>query len=219
YRYLETDVHATRDDVLVASNDPMLERVVGFAALINNFTYDELRSTRIAGREPLPTLDELLTTWPEVRFNIDAKSSTAVAPLAATITRQRAWNRVCVASFSPRHLSQLRRLLGRRVATAYSALGAAALRLLPVRTLRTVALGSFAQAAQVPVRRGRLEIVTPAFIDNAHHLGKQVHVWTIDEPAEIERLLDLGVDAIMTDRIDVLRDVYQARGIWRDASP
>ncbi len=73
-------------------------------------------------------------------------------------------------------------------------------------------VGHVGQAAQVPVRRGRLEIVTAGFVEHAHELGKQVHVWTIDEPPEMNRLLDLGVDAIMADRLDVLREVYQARG-------
>ncbi len=218
YRYVETDVHATRDGVLVAFHDPTLERLTGSAGPIRDLTYDDLRHTLIAGREPIPTLDELLTTWPDLRLNIDAKAAGAIAPLAATIARHRAWERVCVASFSPRHLRVLRRLLGPQVATAYSAVGVVALRLLPASRLRALALGGFAQAAQVPVRHGRLDIVTPAFIDRAHQLGKHVHVWTIDDPQEIIRLLDLGADAIITDRIDVLRDVYQARGIWWEAT-
>lgn len=218
YRYVETDVQATRDGVLVAFHDPRLDRVTGSPGLIRDFTYDDLRHTLIAGREPIPTLDDVLATWPELRLNIDAKSAGAIAPLAATIARHRAWERICVASFSPRHLRTLRRVVGPRVATAYSAIGVAALRLLPAHRLRALALGGFAQAAQVPVRHGRFDIVTPAFIDRAHLLGKQVHVWTIDDPGEVARLLDLGVDGIITDRIDLVREVYQARGIWREAT-
>ncbi len=218
YRYVETDVHATRDGVVVAFHDSTLDRMTGSPGVIRNLTYDDLRHTRIGGREPIPTLDELLTSWPHLRLNIDAKAATAVAPLAAAIVRHRAWDRVCVASFSPRHLRALRRLLGPRVATAYSSIGVAGLRLLPAHRLRTLALGSFAQAAQVPVRHRLLDIVTPAFIDRAHQLGKQVHVWTIDDPAEITRLLDMGVDAIISDRIDLLREVFSARGIWQETA-
>ena len=216
YRYVETDVQATRDGVLVAFHDATLARVTGTVGRIRDLEYDDLRQALIAGREPIPTLDLVLATWPQLRVNIDAKTATAVAPLAATIARHRAWDRVCVASFSPRHLREMRRLLGPRVATAYSAVGVAALRLLPAHRLRAQALGRFAQAAQVPVRHGHLRIVTPTFIDSAHRLGKQVHVWTVDSADEIVRLLDMGVDAIMTDRIDVLRTTYQSRGIWRE---
>jgi glycerophosphoryl diester phosphodiesterase len=69
-------------------------------------------------------------------------------------------------------------------------------------------------AAQVPVRYGRLRIITPGFVRYCHRIGLQVHVWTIDDPGEMHDLLDLGVDGIMTDRIEVLRDVYTARGHW-----
>ena len=71
-------------------------------------------------------------------------------------------------------------------------------------------------AAQVPVGQGRVTIVEPGFVARAHRLGVQVHVWTIDDPAEMERLLDLGVDGIMTDRADVLREVLVERGEWAD---
>ena len=71
-----------------------------------------------------------------------------------------------------------------------------------------------AAAAQVPTRQGRLPLVTPAFIEGAHRAGVEVHVWTIDDPAEMRSLLDLGVDGIMTDRPAVLRDVLRSRGAW-----
>ncbi len=215
YTHVETDVHATKDGVLVAFHDPTLTRMTDTDGIIEELTYAELSRARIGGREPIPRLEELLTSWPRLRLNIDAKSPRAVHLLARAIAEHQAWDRVCVASFSPRALRLLRRLLGPRVATAYSPVGVAALLVLPTRLLRARALGSVGQAAQVPVRRGRLEIVTPRFLDRAHVLGKQVHVWTINAPEEMSRLLDLGVDGIITDRIVALRDVYQARGIWR----
>jgi glycerophosphoryl diester phosphodiesterase len=216
YQYVETDVHATRDGVLVAFHDPTLERTTDAEGLISDLTYADLAAVKIAGREAIPRLSDLFEAWPDLRINIDAKSAASVEPLARAIEEHRAWDRICVASFSPLHLHRLRRLLGPRVATSYSALGASALRLLPSHVVRRLAVGRVAQSAQVPVRRGRFEVVTPAFIDHAHALGKHVHVWTINDPAEMHRLLDLGVDGIVTDRIDTLRDVYAARGIWAD---
>jgi glycerophosphoryl diester phosphodiesterase len=217
YRYVETDVHATRDGVLVAFHDPTLERTTDAEGLISDLTYEQLSSVKVAGREAIPRISDLFETWPELRINIDAKSAASVALLARAVEQHRAWDRVCVASFSPLHLRLLRRLLGPRVATSYSALGAAALRLLPTAFLRRVALAHVGQAAQVPVRRGRFEVVTPGFIEAAHELGKHVHVWTVNEPGEMHRLLDLGVDGLVTDRIDALRDVYRERGIWTDS--
>ncbi len=215
YTYVETDVHATRDQVLVAFHDSTLTRTTGTHGVISELTYAELDQVRIGGSEPIPRLGDLLSAWPDLRVNIDAKSPASVSLLAAAIDAHQAWDRVCVASFSPWHLHRLRSLLGPRIATAYSAIGVAAMTALPTARLRRLVLGHVGQAAQVPVRRGPIEVVTSAFLERSHELGKQVHVWTINEQAEMHRLLELGVDGLVTDRIDVLRDVYRSRGLWR----
>jgi glycerophosphoryl diester phosphodiesterase len=214
YTYIETDVHATRDGVLIAFHDPTLERTTDAEGVISDLTYPELAKVKIGGTEPIPRFRDLLDSWPDLRINIDAKSPASVPLLVRTIDEHRAWDRVCVASFSPWYLRQLRRLLDPRVATASSALGVAAMMVLPTASLRRHVLGQAGQAAQVPVRRGPIVVVSSSFLDRAHELGKQVHAWTINEPAEMHRLLDLGVDALVTDEIDTLRDVYLARGIW-----
>lgn len=216
YRYIETDVHATSDGALLAFHDATLDRATDGTGAIASLPLSELRSVKIGGKEPIPSLDEVLNSWPNLRVNIDAKSDACIGPLAAAIDAHHAWQRVCVASFSPVRIRALRARLDPRVPTAYAAPAVAALRLLPTAAARRLVLGRRAQAAQVPVRRGPLEIITADFVSRAHELGKHVHVWTIDAPEEIHRLLDLGVDAIMTDRIDVLRDVYRERGIWRE---
>jgi glycerophosphoryl diester phosphodiesterase len=215
YRYVETDVHATSDGHVLAFHDPTLERVTNQIGHISELPYAEVSRALIGGREALPLLHDVLSSWPELRLNIDAKSAGAIEPLARVISEHRAWDRVCVASFSPVRLHRLRTALGPKVASSYSALGVAALRLLPV-ALHPRTAGRVGHAAQVPVRHGRIEIVTASFVERAHDVGKHVHVWTIDAPEEMRRLLDLGVDGIMTDRIDLLRDVYVARGLWRD---
>ena len=218
YRHLETDVHASQDGRLVAFHDATLDRLTDGTGVISDLSYDEIARARIGGREPIPLLSDLLTAWPDAKVNIDAKSNWAIEPLARCIDEHRAWNRVCVATFSAPRLRRIRARLDPRVATAYSALGVAGLRVLPLRHLRAV-VAARGLAAQVPPRRGRFEVVTRAFVDRAHELGKQVHVWTIDAPDEMHRLLDLSVDAIMTDRTDLLRDVFAARGIWRESRP
>jgi glycerophosphoryl diester phosphodiesterase len=214
YRYLETDVNVTSDGVLVAFHDTTLHRLTGHPASVSELSYAELANVRVGGSEPIPRFDELLSTWPDVRLNIDAKSPASVPLLAAAIRAHRAWDRVCVGSFSATSLYRTRRLLTERVPTSFSAPGAATLRLLPGRPLQRVLLRN-GVAAQVPVRNRGINVITPHFVDRAHELGKHVHVWTIDKADEITRLLDLGVDGIFTNRIDVLREVFMARGIWR----
>lgn len=217
FGYVETDVHATADGVVVAFHDDTLDRVTGGAGRVADLPYDVVRRALIGGREPVPMLAEILSSWPELKVNIDCKSAAAIEPLATVIEDQRAADRVCVASFSARRLHRLRARLGPRVATSHSPAGVAALRLFPGRPVRRAFAGRHAQAAQVPVRAGRLRLVTPGFVFRAHELGCQVHVWTVDEPAEMHALLDLGVDGLISDRPDLLRTVCRVRGCWPES--
>ncbi len=215
YRYLETDVHATADGVLVAFHDRELSRVTDRSGLIGELSWAEVSEARIHGTEPIPRFDDLLTAFPVARFNIDAKSPAAVRLLASTITEHDAAARVCVSSFGFRRVHALRRQLGRSVASAASPVGVAVNRFTPWLTR---ALNSPAPVLQLPVRqlvRGRMvEVVTPRLIQAAHRAGKRVQVWTVDDPAEMQRLIELGADGIFTDRIDLLKEVLQARGMW-----
>jgi glycerophosphoryl diester phosphodiesterase len=214
YRYLETDVHATRDGVAVVFHDATLDRMLGRPGRVGGLTWADLATLRVRGAAAVPRLDEVLHAWPGVRFNIDVKSGAGVAATLAALAGTNAYERVLLASFSDARLARLRRQVGPRVATSIGTREAAALwasaRL--AHRPRTPAAGVV--AAQVPLRQGRLRVVTPRFVEHAHRAGLQVHVWTIDDAAEMNHLLDLGVDGIMTDRIDLLREVYIARGLW-----
>lgn len=207
YRYLETDVQVTADGTLMAFHDDDLTRTCDIAARISELPHAVVAEARVAGSDPIPTLDEVLETFPDVRFNIDCKSDAAVAPLAHAVARHGALDRVCLASFSDRRVARLRRQLGAGLCTS-AGMGELA-------GLWSVGWLRGADAAQVPVRRGWLTVVTPRFVDRCHRRGVAVHVWTIDDAGEMERLLDLGVDGIMTDRPEVLRAVLVARGGWR----
>ena len=215
YRYLETDVHATADGVLVAFHDDVLDRVTDQTGPMARLPYAEVARARIGGRDPIPRLSELLTAFPEARFNIDAKSDTAVDLLAAAIAEHEAYERVCVTSFSVARLHRLRRRLGPRVASAASSAGVAVNRFVPWLTW---ALNSAAPVLQLPVAypmRGRtVTVLTPSLVRAVHRAGKRVQVWTVDDPETMDRLIALGVDGIFTDRIDVLKDVLLQRGLW-----
>lgn len=211
YRHVETDARLTADGVAVAFHDDDLTRLAGRPARISGLTWKELSTVRIGG-EPVPRLDDLLGTLPTLRFNIDPKHDAVVDAVVDAVRRTGALDRVAVAAFSGRRLRRVRRLLGPRLCTALSPAGIAGLRLtsIGVRTRRPAA-----PIVQVPVRGpGRVPIVDTRLVTTAHRLGLQVHVWTVDDPAEMHRLLDLGVDGLMTDRPVVLRDVLRSRGEW-----
>ncbi|HSP29160.1 MAG TPA: glycerophosphodiester phosphodiesterase [Ilumatobacteraceae bacterium] len=219
YRYLETDVHLSADGVLMAFHDPDLSRTCGVDGTIAEMTADELADVRVDGRATIPLMSELLERFPEVRFNIDCKSDAAVGPLAALLRRYEAIDRVCLGAFSHARLSKLRTLLGTDLLSCASPKEVAMLRLAGRIT------GPAERVAQVPVRYGApsgprgVTVVTDRFVHNAHRSGVPVHVWTIDDPTEMHRLLDLGVDGIMTDHPEVLRDVLIERGEWHEGAP
>jgi glycerophosphoryl diester phosphodiesterase len=175
---------------------------------ISELPWSEVRTAMVGGKAPIPSLEELLGALPEARVNIDCKAKDTVDALVAAIKRTDALDRVCLASFSDRRLKRLRAALP----DACTALGPQPLALLRYGLLRR----SPAQAAQVPVKEGPLTVTNAKLVERAHRLGVQVHVWTIDEPAEMNRLLDLGVDGIMTDKPAVLKQVLTDRGEWHD---
>ncbi|MEU0672730.1 glycerophosphodiester phosphodiesterase [Streptomyces sp. NPDC006172] len=212
YRYMETDVHATRDGRLVAFHDATLDRVTDGAGRIADLPWTEVRHARVGGTEPVPLFEELLEAFPEVRWNVDLKAEPALRPLLDLVARAEAWDRVCVGSFSEARVVRAQRLAGPRLATSYGTRGVLGLRLRSWGV--PAALRRSAVAAQVPEARSGIPVVDRRFVRAAHARGLQVHVWTVNEPDRMHRLLDLGVDGIMTDHIDTLREVMQERGVW-----
>ncbi|MFC6713613.1 glycerophosphodiester phosphodiesterase [Branchiibius cervicis] len=213
YRYVETDVHATADGVLVAFHDDTLDRVSDGSGAINALPWSAVRQARIGGTEPIPTLAELFETWPDLRVNIDCKAGTAIEPLAAAIERHRAHDRVCVAAFSDRRRRAVLSRLSRRVVTSAGQAVIAGSKLLRWTPLRHRPFGGV-DILQIPEWHGRLRILTPALLTRAHAAGVKVHVWTVNDEATMHRLLDEGVDGILTDRADLLKQVLTERGEW-----
>lgn len=207
YTYLETDVHATSDGVLVAFHDPDLSRTCGRPGTISSLRSDEVREARVDGREPIPLFEELVGSFPDARFNIDCKADSAVEPLVAALRRLDCLDRVCIGGFSDRRLRKIRRALGEGACTSFGPAQITAL-------LAGAKVPWGGEAAQVPVARGPVTVVRQRMVGLAHRRGYHVHVWTIDDAAEMHRLLDLGVDGIMTDRPQRLKDVLVERGAW-----
>ena len=211
YRYVETDVHRTADGVLVAFHDDCLDRVTDRTGKIAELPWSEVAKARLARGEGVPLFEDLLGTWPDLRVNVDAKADGAVEPLAAVLERTGSVDRVCAGSFSGRRTALLRARLGPRLCTSLGPWGTVRLRLASL-ALPTGSLP--AACAQVPVRQGPVPVVDRRFVAAAHRRALQVHVWTIDDRVEMERLLDLGVDGLMTDRPSALKEVLTSRGAW-----
>jgi glycerophosphoryl diester phosphodiesterase len=230
FRYLETDAHCTRDGVLVAFHDERLDRITDRTGAIAelsvaeveaadagfSFSPDGARTFPFRGRGiRVPRLEEILTRWRDTRVNIDPKSDACEEPLVALLERLGAWERVCIGSFSDRRLGRIRALARGKACTS---MGPRAVGLARLASLSGVMPRLRADCVQIPPRRGPVRLVTERFVLAAHRAGLQVHVWTIDDAVAINHLLDLGVDGIMSDRLDVLREVFNRRGLPLDGS-
>jgi len=225
YWYVETDAHVTRDGVVVAFHDERLDRVTDRTGAIAElaiadveaadagyaFSLDGGSSFPFRGRGiRVPRLEEILVRWPAARVNIDPKADACVGPLADLLDRIGAWDRVCVGSFSDRRLRRIRTRAGGRACTS---MGPRAVALARLAAISGVIPRLGADCIQVPIRQGPVPIVTKRFVDAAHRARLAVHVWTINDEATINELLDLGVDGVMTDRVRLLRDVFARRGL------
>ncbi|ATE54820.1 glycerophosphodiester phosphodiesterase [Actinosynnema pretiosum] len=212
FSYLETDVHTTSDGVVVVHHDSTLDRTTDGTGVVSQLPWARVREARVGGREPVVRLEELMEELPGAFLNIDVKSDAAVAPVVELLRRTGALGRVCLASFSDARLARLRRLLGPELLTSMGPRSVAAL----WAGCRLPGLAAAARGviAQVPVNQGRLTVVDARFVRAAHRRGGEVHVWTVDEADEMRRLLDLGVDGLVSDRPDVLREVLRERGAW-----
>ncbi len=212
FTHLETDVHVTADGVAIAFHDESLDRVTDREGTVADLPWSEVRRARVSGTDEIMRLDDLLAAFPDTRVNLDPKHDAAVEPLADALRATDAVERVCVCSFDDARTEQVRSIVGRDLCVGA---GPRTIAALVLRSFRLPARVQQVHVAQVPLKHGRVPIVRRGFVDAAHRLGIHVHVWTIDERSEMERLLDLGVDGLMTDRPETLRDVFADRGLWR----
>jgi glycerophosphoryl diester phosphodiesterase len=214
YRYLETDVHTTADGRLVAFHDSQLGRLTDASGPINEHTWAELADVRVGGSDPILLLEELVSEFRGTNFNIDLKDEGSVTLLPPLLAKLGAEPRVCVASFSTSRLRRFRALAPHvltattPVEVAWYAFGFG---------LRRRPWGAGA-VLQVPAKTfsGRIDVVRSDVVRAAHAAGRAVHVWTIDERGEMERLIDLGVDGIITNEIGILKQVLTERGLWEE---
>lgn len=211
---LETDIHSTADGVLVAIHDDTVNRTTDGSGQVQDFTLAELKKldagyrwTPDGGKTfpfrgqgiTIPTLAELFEAFPHLWINVDVKqeSPSIIAPFVELIHQYNLAQNICVGSFSDKNVAEFRRLMPD---VARSGSPKEVRRLLALHKLRLGWLyWGAADAFQIPEEHGRLRIVTPRFIRDAQRQKTAVHVWTVNETADMQRLLDWGVDGLITD--------------------
>lgn len=203
--YIETDCQVTADGDVVLFHDSTLQRLVGDPRSVSDVRTRELAAI-FADHGGLLTVAEALASFPTARFNIDVKTLDAADPLGPILVDHA--QRVLVTSFSDANrratiAATLRAGAAVRPATSGGSRTIAAvralssLRLSPARVLRDV------DALQIPERHGVVKVLTPALIRAAHAHGVEVHVWTVNDPDDMRRLIASGVDGVVSDRADL----------------
>ncbi|MDQ4116546.1 MAG: glycerophosphodiester phosphodiesterase [Actinomycetota bacterium] len=217
--YVELDVRASADGVAMVHHDPTLDRTTDGTGRIDALPADAVAAAKVGGREAVPRLAEVLRAVPGLRVTIELKSAAVVVPALGVLDELDAWDRVCLGAFDESRLARARAMAGPRLCTSLGERGVLGLRgrawadAVPGagRLARAVLPAVRGRLAQVPVDFGPLTVVDRRFVRVAHEFGREVHVWTVDDPVTMHRLLDLGVDGLLSDRPDVLRDVVTAR--------
>ncbi|PWD52381.1 glycerophosphodiester phosphodiesterase [Serinibacter arcticus] len=209
---METDLRHTRDGVAVLAHDETLERRFSDPRKVSDVTWWELDLMRDVDGERALRLDELLAEQPDLRLNLDVKTDPVVGPTLRAVREAGAAGRVCLTSFSSRRLATVARVTRGRTALGMGM--ADAFRLLAEsRGWRPRVPGPTGRAVQVPLTYQGLRVVTPEFLATAHAHGHVVHVWTVNDPSEMHRLLDLGVDGLVTDVPAAAAAVFAERGL------
>jgi glycerophosphoryl diester phosphodiesterase len=215
---LETDVHMSRDGVIVIAHDPDGARMAGDARFIRDLTLDELRRWDLGkgfvdaqGARPyagkgvgIATFEELLLRFPTTQVNVDLKQRTPsmVPAMLALLEKHRATERVLLASFSTSTLREVR-AAGFAGHTALGRREVIALRTLPPQALRRMRFLQRARA-QLPTHQGPVRFDEEHFLEKCHALGVAVDFWTINDVATAKALLARGADGIMSDDPRVL---------------
>ncbi|MDT4948285.1 MAG: glycerophosphoryl diester phosphodiesterase [Pseudonocardiales bacterium] len=208
-RFLETDVRLSSDGRLVAFHDARLDRVTAARGWVRARPLAALTALSVQGGGQVVALDDVIAALPDAWLTIDVKDPAVIEPLAHLLHSTDFARRVCVAAARGSWLRRLRELTGPDLCTALS-----------WRDLARLAAprggGRYGDAgfAHVPLRLGRVPIFRDDLVRRAHDADVRVIVWTVNEPDTMNRLLDHGVDGIISDRPDLLRDVLIARGQW-----
>lgn len=215
-QYVESDCHLTRDGHVILFHDDDLHRVTGDPRLVADVDLAEL-ARLMDSQGGLLTLNDALVDFPEARFNLDVKAAAAAGPVGALVAPHA--ERVLVTSFSDarrRAALDAAAAASAPLSPATSAGSQTIARLLAGLLLRSDRMIRRAlagiDALQIPERQGSVRILSPRLLAAAHRHGVEVHVWTVNDPAEMRRLAAMGVDGIVTDRADVALDVLGGKG-------
>ncbi|MBT5663309.1 MAG: glycerophosphodiester phosphodiesterase [Alphaproteobacteria bacterium] len=211
YKYLETDVHLTKDGFLIAFHDDTLDRVTDKSGLIRDLTLSEIKKAKIAGTDEIPLLSELLNSFTDCFFNIDCKVDETVQPLINLINNKDFINRVCIGSFSQKRINFIRKSLGKDVKTS---MGPAEVILSKFLSYTSLGYNFKSSYTSIPIRRYGINLLEERNIKYLKSNNQKVIAWTINDEDQMKMLINIGIDGIMTDNLTLLKKVLIEENLW-----
>ena len=211
YKYLETDVHLTKDGFLIAFHDDSLDRVTNKSGLIRDLTLKEIKKAKIGGSEEIPLLSELLISFPNCFFNIDCKVDETVLPLINLLKNSEFLNRVCIGSFSQKRINFIRSSLGNDIKTS---MGPAEVILSKFLSFTSIGYNFKSSYTSIPIRRYGVNLLDKRNINYLKSNNQKVIAWTINEEDQMKKLINMGVNGIMTDNLSLLKRVLIEESLW-----
>ena len=211
YKYLETDVHLTKDGFLIAFHDDTLDRVTDKSGLIKDLTLSEIKKAKIAGTDEIPLLSELLNSFTDCFFNIDCKVDETVQPLINLINNKDFINRVCIGSFSQKRINFIRKSLGKDVKTS---MGPAEVILSKFLSYTSLGYNFKSSYTSIPIKRYGINLLDERNINYLKSNNQKVIAWTINDEDQMKMLINIGIDGIMTDNLTLLKKVLIEENLW-----
>jgi len=212
FKTIETDIQATKDNKLVVFHDLTLDRLTSEKGIIKEKTWNELKNIKVLGKFQIPLLSDIFNIWPEIKINIDPKNDHCIDELIKFLEINDYFDKICIGSFSGKRLEKLRDVFGSKLCTSAGPKEVLKLKIASIIGNHNISID--AQCVQVPIKYYGIKIIDRKFIEFCHNLNLKVHVWTINDILEMEKLLDLGVDGIISDNLEGLKTVFCKRKIW-----
>lgn len=204
YKYIETDLRETKDGKIITFHDANIKRITGSNITINRSSLSDIRMRRLPKNETIPTIDEVLEELPDSYFNMDLKVSNMEEKVIKKIKSHNALDRICLGSFNSKTIKKIN-VLEPKIITSMG--------LAQVVKYKFFNIKSNSKLIQIPVSWNGIKVITKGFIEKLHNDNLKVHVWTINKENEMQRLIDMGVDGIMTDNAIGLMNVMKKNNL------
>ena len=204
YKYIETDLRETKDGKIITFHDANIKRITGSNITINRSSLSDIRMRRLPKNETIPTIDEVLEELPDSYFNMDLKVSNMEEKVLKKIKSHNALDRICLGSFNSKTIKKIN-VLEPKIITSMG--------LAQVVKYKFFNIKSNSKLIQIPVSWNGIKVITKGFIEKLHNDNLKVHVWTINKENEMQSLIDMGVDGIMTDNAIGLMNVMKKNNL------